>query len=90
MPMKQISRLLRVLPHAIRNYTENSIVIWTPLSAQDRKWIQEDLEWEPLQIILYKRQQAFNYNWFDPKTLQWRPPKILEDQLMPPKKRGEK
>ena len=58
---------------------ENSIVIWTRLSSQDKKWIKEDLKWEPLQIIPYKYQQALDYNWFDLKTLQWRPPRILDE-----------
>lgn len=79
MPMKQISRLLKVLPYTQLNIMENSIVIWTPLSSQDRKWIKEDLGWEPLHIIPYKRQQALDYDWFNPKTLQWNPPKIFED-----------
>ncbi|MFX1514775.1 MAG: hypothetical protein ACFFC6_00555 [Promethearchaeota archaeon] len=79
MPIKQISRLLRVLPSAHLNIMENSIVIWTHLSSQDRKWIKEELGWEPWHIIPYKRQQALDYTWFNSKTLQWSPPKVFED-----------
>ncbi|MFX0209138.1 MAG: hypothetical protein ACFFDT_24355 [Candidatus Hodarchaeota archaeon] len=79
MPLKQISRILKALPYAHLSIMENSIVIWTPLSLQDRRWIKEDLRWETLQIIPYKRQQALDYDWFNPKTLQWNPPKIFED-----------
>jgi hypothetical protein len=79
MPMKQISRLLRVLPYAHLNFLENSIDLWTRLSSQDRNWIKEYLGWEPVQIIPYKHQQVLEYAWFNPKTLQWRSPKILED-----------
>lgn len=79
MPINQISRLLKALPYAYLNILENSIVIWTPLSPHDRKWIKEDLGWKLLHIIPYKRQQALNYDWFNPKTLQWNPPKIFEN-----------
>ncbi len=79
MPMKQVSRLLKVLPYAQLNIMENSIVLWTLLSPQDRKWIKKYLGWEPFQIIPYKHQQALKCDWYNPKTLQWCSPKILED-----------
>ena len=76
-PLFQLKRFLNLLPYSEIHYTENSIYVLTQLTPKLVRWIENDLNWTVISIILTHYRHNLEFNWYDSGKLQWKTPNIL-------------
>ncbi len=80
MPLEQIERLLQWLPFCEMFFTKENIHLRIRLTSDLYQWIKEDLEWEIAPIMIGPQPSDINYNWYNPKKLEWIVPSILKEE----------
>ena len=77
LPNDKLKHFLALLPYSEIHYTENEINILARITPKLVEWIINDLNW-PVQSILQTHYPLkLEFTWFNPKTLQWKIPIVL-------------
>jgi len=92
LPINQLKHFLALLPYSEIHYTENEIYVLARITPKLAEWITTDLNWPILSILQTHYPHKLEFTWFDPKTLQWKIPIVLnkpEEKLLEKKEEGK-
>ncbi|MHA2246619.1 MAG: hypothetical protein ACXADY_16880 [Candidatus Hodarchaeales archaeon] len=78
-PENNLLDFVGYLPDSHMITTKTNTYIWTRLTSEIVQWLRNDLEWSVTPIIEQYSGKLMQYNWFDQKSNEWIPPKLLTD-----------
>jgi hypothetical protein len=67
-----------MLPFTQIHFKGKGSYLWTPLTSDFAKKIEEDLKWKITPITRVHSAPPYSEKWFNYEKLQWRIPSVLE------------